>query len=113
MFAACHDLFQLGPGHIVPLVFGQGNQFLDDVFGEDILESLLKVVSLVGEEDMDRVPFFFLHGWHHFGFDVPLELVFVRAADGEVDVGYLILDGVDFFHVVSNLLLEVVNLFFN
>lgn len=47
MLAACHDLFQLWPGHIVPLVSGKGNKFLDNILGEDILESLLEVVGLV------------------------------------------------------------------
>ena len=113
LLAACHHFFQLGPGHIAAPVFGEGNKFLDDVFGEDILESLLEVVGLVSEEDMDGVPFFFLHGWHQFGFDVPFKLVIIRAADGEIDVRDLILDGVDFFHIVPDLLLQVVNLFFD
>lgn len=62
---------------------------------------------------MHRISFLFLHGWHQFGFDVLFELVIVRTADGEVDVGNLILDGVEFFHIVSDLLLQVMNLFFN
>lgn len=62
---------------------------------------------------MDGIELFFFHVWYFLGLDVLLEFVLLWAADGEIDVGDLVLDGVGFFHVVADALFEVVDFLFD